>query len=40
MNPAGNADTDGAPWLLHYSGERKALVVLDTVFHEKTEEGA
>jgi hypothetical protein len=40
MNPTGNAHTDGAHGLLHYSGERKALVVLDNVFHEKTEEGA
>jgi hypothetical protein len=40
MNPTGNADTDGAHRLLQYSGEREALVVLDKVFHETTEEVA
>jgi hypothetical protein len=40
MNPTGNADTDGAHGLLHYSGERKALFVLDNVFYETPEEVA
>jgi hypothetical protein len=40
MNPTGNADTDGAHGLLHSSGERKALFVLDNVFYETTEEVA